>query len=532
MLIGYVSDERYVALPDVLLEFLDSQGNSWETRSRASGAVLLRLDLPPGEYKVILQKPGYGAKFSRIVVPLVEPFHFRMLADGLLGYAWPKWVRSGEASEFRVHSVEPYKLELWRYGWEPEFIRNLGWHDEHGPRATMQVVPDGDFTRTGAKWNEVGYKNSVHSQHVPGPDRSGLYYFRAFATSGRQFAFPWIVAPAKPKSKLAVLASNITWNAYNNFGGRSNYIHADGFPPTPTVNSRVELKRYNDAGFFTWGADKYPPLSFDRPEPFNHIDFHEKITDPIEGRQACHLAPTEWRLLGWLEREGFPYDYYAETQLDDNTLDLNQYRTLITCVHPEYWTRKMYDRVKRWVFEQGGKLLYLGGNGLNCEVELRPDGSVVYHNDKIRGLDVAGLGGKESRMHIRHESEASLVGVAFTPTGVMTGAPYRVVDGSHWIFKGTGLKTGDIFGEKCLHQRCPGGASGHETDKVSLSSPKNVHMLAKGLNPDDGGAEMVIFDTPSGGSVFSVGSINYVASLPVDEFVSRITAKVLKRFLN
>ena len=330
---------------------------------------------------------------------------------------------------------------------------------------------------------------------------------------------------------LKLQLSNITWNAYNNFGGRSNYIHAEGCPPTPTVNSRVELKRYNDAGHFTWSANEYPPLSFDRPEPFNHIDFQEKITDPIEGRQACHLAPAEWRLLGWLEREGFPYDYYAETQLDDGTLDLSSYRVLIAAVHPEYWTRRMYDRVKKWVFEQGGKLLYLGGNGLNCEVELRPDGSVIYHNGVLSGLDVAGHGGKESRLHMRHESEANLVGVVFTPTGAMTGAPYRVVDGSHWIFEGTGLKTGDIFGIQCLHQRCPGGASGHETDKISPSSPKNVKLLAKGLNPDDGGAEMVIFDTDSGGSVFSVGSINYAASLPVDEFVSRITAKVLRRFL-
>jgi hypothetical protein len=537
MLIGYVSDERYVALPDVLLEFIGN-GRSLETRSRASGAV--HLDLPPGDYRVVLHKAGYGAKISHITIPLGEPHHFRLLTDGLLGYAWPKWVRSGEASEFRVHSVEPYKLELWRYGWEPEFVQSLGWHDEHGPRATMQVTPDGDYTRTGVRWNELGYRHSVHSQQVAGPEKSGLYYFRAFTASGRQFSFPLIVAPVKPRARLAVLASNITWNAYNSFGGRSNYIHADGFPETPTVNSRAELKRYNDDGFFTWGADHYSPLSFDRPEPFNHIDFAERITDPIEGRQACHLAPAEWRLLGWLEREGVAYDYYAETQLHHGTLDLSAYRALITAVHPEYWSRRMYDRVKQWVFEEGGRLLYLGGNGLNCEVEFLPErgasaprdlGAVKYLNGKLRGLDVAGLGGKESRLHIRHESEANLLGVVFTPAGAMTGAPYQVVDGSHWIFAGTGLKTGDLFGTKCLHQRCPGGASGHETDKVSPSSPKNVHILARGLNPDSGGAEMVIFDTPGGGRVFSVGSINYVASLPVDEFVSRITARVIREFL-
>jgi len=440
-------------------------------------------------------------------------------------------VRSGEASEFRVHSIEAYKLELWRYGYAPEFVRSLGWHDEHGPRAVMQITPDGDYTRTGVEWNKVGYANSVHSQYVPGPDRSSLYYFRASTASGKQFSFPWIVAPAKPIAQMAVLASNITWNAYNNFGGRSNYIHADGLPSTPTINSRAELKRYSDAGHFTWGADNYPPLSFDRPEPFNHIDFATCITDPIEGRQACHLAPAEWRLLGWLEQQKFAYDYYAETQLDDGTLDLSKYRVLVIAVHPEYWTRKMYDRLKRWVFEEGGRFVYLGGNGLNCEVEWLGNSAMLCHNGKLTGLTVAGLGGYESRYAMRHESEANLLGVVFTPTGAMTGAPYRVVDSSHWAFAGTALKNGDTFGEKSLHMRCPGGASGHETDKVSPSSPSNVNVIAKGLNPDDGGADMLAFDTPAGGAVFSVGSINYVASLPVDEQVSKITANVLRRLL-
>jgi N,N-dimethylformamidase len=529
MLIGYVSDERYVALPDVQLEFIDAGGQSWDCRSRASGAVYL--DLPPGEYRTVLQKPGFGAKLTRIHVPIAEPIQFRLLADGLQGYVWPKWVRAGEAAEFRVHSIEPFKLELWRYGWEPTFVRSLGWHDEHGPLATMQITPDGDYSQTGVRWNEVGYANSVHSQHVVGPETSGLYYFRAFTNSGCRFAFPWIVAPAKPSAPIAVLASNITWNAYNNFGGRSNYIHADGLPTTPTINSRSELKRYSDAGFFTWGANSYPPLSFDRPEPFNHIDFEERITDPIEGRQDCHLAPSEWRLLGWLEREQFDYDFYAETQLDAGVLDLSAYRVLIASVHPEYWTRRMYDRVKRWVFQEGGRLLYLGGNGLNCEVDLLADGSVVHHNCELSGLDTAGLGGRESRLHIRHESEANLLGVAFTPAGAMTGAPYRVLDASHWAFIGTGLNNGDTFGERCLHQRCPGGASGHETDKITASSPANVHRLAKGMNPDEGGADIVLFSTPAHGAVFSVGSINYVASLPVDDKVSQITANVLRRFL-
>jgi hypothetical protein len=189
----------------------------------------------------------------------------------------------------------------------------------------------------------------------------------------------------------------------------------------------------------------------------------------------------------------------------------------------------MYDRVKRWVFEGGGRLLYLGGNGLNCEVELRGD-TMVVHNGAIRSLWPSGIGA-ESRFAKRHESEANLLGVVFTPAGIMTAAPYRIQDASHWAFAGTGLGDGDVFGERSLHMRCPGGASGHETDKVSPSSPPEVRVLAKGLNPDEGGAEMVHFETPGGGAVFSAGSICYPSCLPVDEHVSRITANVLRHFL-
>ena len=74
-------------------------------------------------------------------------------------------------------------------------------------------------------------------------------------------------------------------------------------------------------------------------------------------------------------------------------------------------------------------------------------------------------------------------------------------------------------------------ASGHETDKRSPHSPPGTQLLAKGTNPDNGGAELVCFETPSGGAVFSAGSISYIHSLLVDPPLSRITSNVLTRYL-
>ena len=530
MLIGYVSDERYVALPDTLLEFTGPAGDVVQARSGASGAVYA--DLSPGPWGVVLARQGYGSKRVSISVVEGRPCHFRLLADGLLGYAWPKWVRGGERSEFRVHSHEAYKLELFRYGREKEFVRTIGWYDEHGPRANVQITPDGDYTQTGVQWNRHGYTSPRHPQQVAAPEHSGLYYFHATTEQGRFFSFPWIVAPAAPAAPVAVLASNITWNAYNNFGGRSNYIHPDRVPSTPTVNARLDLDRYTSDEHMQFSVEDYPPLSFDRPELINHIPEGTEITDPVEGRSTCHVAPAEWRLFGWLEREGLEYDLYAETQFHQGVLSLDAYQVVITSTHPEYWSKEMYFNLKEWVFERGGKLLYLGGNGLNCPVEFIDEYTMTIRNGTYKGIS-ANLKefGKESRMHTYYESEANLLGVVCTDSGIMTGAPYRAIDASHWIFEGTGLNDGDIFGEKCLHMRCWGGASGHETDKMSPSSPAGTKLLAKGLNPDNGGAEIVYHETASGGAVYSVGSISYPCSLPVDSNISTITRNVIDRFL-
>jgi hypothetical protein len=356
-----------------------------------------------------------------------------------------------------------------------------------------------------------------------------LYYFHARTDSGRFFSFPWIVAPARPRAKVAVLMGNITWNAYNNFGGRSNYIHADLLPPAPTVNARMELARYNDPEFGTWNAEEYAPLSFDRPEPINHIPEGTEASDPIEGRAACHVAPTEWRVLAWLERERLDYDVYAETQLHAGELDLDAYRVLVLGPHPEYWSREMYARVKSWVFERGGRLVYLGGNGLNCAVSLPDPATMIVHNGDSRKLR-AEIERFESRFGMQVESEANLLGVVYDEAGVMTAAPYRVIAAGHWSLVGTGLKPGDLFGHASQHERIPGGASGHETDKISPSSPAGIEQIAKGMNPDNGGADLVTFSTPSGGAVFSAGSICWPSCLLVDEAVSQITANVLRRF--
>lgn len=528
-LLAYVSDENYMALNNAVLEIAVPDGTTTLLRSSPSGAFYG--SVVPGTYKVVVTKDGYGAKRVTCTFGSDKPYQFRLLSGALMGYMWPKWARSGERSEVRAHSCEQFQLTLWRYGLKKEYIRTVSWYDEHGPNAVMQITPDGDYTQTGVNWNKVGYLSPHTQQFIEAPERSGLYYLWARTPSGESYSFPWVVAPAKPHAKIAVVANTNTWNAYNNFGGRSNYINPTALPATPTVNARQDLARYTSATSVWASADEeYRPLSFERPEHGNHIFDNSpwdnsSIDDLIQGRLQCGLAPAEWRLLGWMEREGFDYDYYAEAQLHDGSMPLDAYEVLVIGVHPEYWTREMFRCVEEWV-HRGGRLMYLGGNGLNCEVTIEGDSMrcLTFDDTKEPGAI------HESRMHRTYAPEARLLGVAFTDPGVMTAASYAVLDATHWSLEGTGLKQGESFGGKSQHERVPGGASGHETDKVTPSSPKQVKVIARGENPGNGGAEMVYVDLGKG-AVFSTGSITWVTSLFPDEKVSRITANVLHRFL-
>lgn len=537
MLIGFVSDERFVAIAGAYVQFDVGGILAASVVSTASGAI--HADIPPGPYRVTLARDGFGAKRVNMTADEDNPYQFRLLSNSLCGYAWPKWLKSGERCEFRVHSAEPFRLSLWRYGRDKEFVRLIGWSDEHGPEAMRQIVPDGDFTQTGTGWNRIGFTNPHINGLVEAPDRSGLYYFHAETASGQFFAFPWIVAPAKPSARIAVLAASNSWNAYNNWGGRSNYVNAAGLPNEPVVYSRQDLKRYQEGPFTEWlpRDEEFLPLTFERPELFNSPFRDESASDPIKGRLQSSMAPGEWRLLAWLEREGFDYDYYSERQLDDGTLNLDSYDVLIFGVHPEYWSARMYCRLKSWVFESGGRLLYLGGNGVNGEVEYVGESAMRINSHlKSEGgtFSMRNAAGNilESRFHRTVECEANLLGVVSTDSGVMTAAPYKALRTGHWAFAGTGLKDGDLFGGNNQHERCPGGASGYETDKMSVFSPKETVLLAKGENPDNGGAEMTIYELPAGGACFSAGSITWIASLLVDHGVSKITSNVITRFLN
>lgn len=75
-----------------------------------------------------------------------------------------------------------------------------------------------------------------------------------------------------------------------------------------------------------------------------------------------------------------------------------------------------------------------------------------------------------------------------------------------------------------------GGGSGWETDQVDRYTPENYVLLAKGTNTSRAGADMIYYDHPVGGGVFSSGSITFGGNLAVDTQLTKMVNNVLKRF--
>src|SRR5207302_6485233 len=73
------------------------------------------------------------------------------------------------------------------------------------------------------------------------------------------------------------------------------------------------------------------------------------------------------------------------------------------------------------------------------------------------------------------------------------------------------------------------GASGWETDKLSDTAPKDIEVIAKGMNRF-GGADMVLREpAATRGGMFSASSVVFSACLLVDAVASRLVNNVMRR---
>jgi hypothetical protein len=539
MITGFVkSAELCSPLSNVRVTRTGPNGNTFEvTESDVKGRFQFEKVDPKDTIR--FEKVGFvnktidGGNFSEII---------RLLEDQLIGYQKKLWFIPGENIEVYVNSPTQFSARLYRHGITKQCVIDLGIFDSF-----FQALPDSYFVDMGLNW-VMNFSYRMPENAVP-----GIYSLLLEAEGQEPFAIPMVVSTPKNKrgklSKLLVLASTNTWQSYNIWGGRSRYRNfeistSSDFANLNSVRHKIKMAvakrlplaiksmiRHALKHGLESEAYKYRKLSVVRP--FTNCSLEDQN---VYNHFTNHLAAGEWRVLAWLEREKIDYDIVSGADLHREPDLLQHYRAILFSTHCEYWTREMYEGLKKHHQDNNLWILNLSGNTMYREIEFFKNGST-----RCVSLSFASSCADESK----------ILGVRFTEDDLSTCAPYRIIEPDHWVFKNiSGIDKFDKFGGMSLNRNTPktysrydpgrpgdkvglvgSGASGWETDKLSRTAPKDIVPIAKGLNKK-GGADMVIRE-PNGsrGGMFSASSITFGGTLLIDKIASKLTQNVISRAL-
>jgi len=406
----------------------------------------------------------------------------------LEGYCTPLSVAPGATIDFKVSTgADAVSVTYMRLKKQADGALGI-------PMAAAALVPGRLKDNPAAAYEtHCGWATDI-SLVIPSNWESGLYAAKCEDTSGFVFYIVFIVRPnPAAKKDFAVLANTNTWTAYNDWGGRSQYT---------SPNAAV--------------------LTLERPNP---------ATSPVDDHQLNHLTRAELWVLAWLEDAGYSFDVYADHDFHEGIAGLSEYKALILHTHPEYWSFEMLDYLEAFL-AQGGKLLYLAGNGIYERVQ---------YDSTSRKMILRNGNAANPRWLFREQvpprPERAVLGVAYEGdnwSGNMADyAPFAVTLANHPFLQGTGLQNGDLIGASGLN----GAASGWEMDTSKQlpghdpgAPPGNIQVLAEGTNvgpANDFAGQITYYETGAGGFVFSAGSLTFGGSLAMDSNLQRIVRNVL-----
>ncbi len=407
---------------------------------------------------------------------------------------------------------------------------------------------------------------------VPVDLRSGIYAARVETQSGRDH-IPFVVRPrsGRPTADVCFLFSSATYMAYAN-------SHKNVDAPTGRefeCGSMLELRTHD---LFLNAHREYGYSTYDTHRDGSGVCYTSRLRPILDMRPDSHVGQdARWNftadthITDWLEVGDYTYDVITDEDLHDEGLALiSPYRVLISGTHPEYTSLAMWRALSTYR-DLGGRLMYLGGNGFYWRVAYHPDLPGVL---EVRRAENGPRGWAAEPGEYYHSFTGeygglwrylgrppqALVGVGFSAAGFDVSSYYRRQPGSfdqraRFIFEGIGDE--ELIGD---FGAAGGGAAGWEIDihDDGLQAPPNTLVVASSENhsnayvttpedpegcflPLDGvqdpkaRADMVFFECPNGGAVFSTGSIAWGPALSYNGYnnnVSRITRNVLDRFLD
>ncbi|HEX4171293.1 MAG TPA: N,N-dimethylformamidase beta subunit family domain-containing protein [Acetobacteraceae bacterium] len=407
---------------------------------------------------------------------------------------------------------------------------------------------------------------------VPADWPTGFYAAHISNAAGEDY-IPFIVRPRQPRAEVVLVVPTFSYQVYGCFvrPGRGAEIAERALAwgalrETPDMNPQFGLSCYNNHsdGSGVSLVTQFRPMLDTRPRQF-------ALMDPAEGGSGTARWVADNYIDQFLSTIGIAHDLITDHDLHaDGVAALAPYRVVIAAQHPEYHSERMMQAFEAFL-GQGGRLMYLGGNGFYWRAEPseeQPDTLEVRRAEggirtwaTLPGESYHAFGGGYGGLWRRIGRPGhKLVGISFSSQGRHLGFPYRFVAGiedprAAFMKAGLDVHDGTMFGDAGY---MGGGADGFELDSVNAGygTPPHALVVAKGvvIHPDYGWvnedmlthihpleqqdwscADMTFFETASGGAVFSVGSMTYAGSLMIENGTSllgRLTANVVRRFVD
>ena len=423
------------------------------------------------------------------------------------GYVNSLSVEIGEVLQFHISTSSPtYQINIYKLGLTHTLV-----YTSPVISGGKLPVPDSAYSN-GCNW-PVSFSLLIDQSWKPG------VYSAQFPVASGNGEIVFSVRSPNPGSisKILVIMSTNTMQAYNNYGGKSIY-------------------NYNSTNL-----QRAVKVSFNRPFTYTaQYDYYAWEND----------------LVNWLEQNKFDAEFASDVDIEKYPDLLSNYNVVIYVGHEEYWS--LPERVNIQSFaDSGGRVMFLSGNTCWWQVRFEDNYQTMacYKSSTLDPL----TGVNDSLVTVNWYAppvvnpEDAMTGVSYRFGGYVNFQNYLMPsDGyggytayntQNWIYKGSGLKDGDIFGQSST-------IVGYETDgarftwqngvPVSLGqdgTPANFQILgiSKAGGPDfsnNNHAVMGIHYTNNNGAIFTASTTDWVDGLVSDTSVQRITLNILNTFLS
>jgi len=399
------------------------------------------------------------------------------------GYASQVSVVSGNELDLHVSADPParYRVDVYRIGWYggsgARLVACAPGCQTDEPGAAQPVPPFDPST---------GYLNAgwpVTDRLTVRPGWTSGYYLAELVltdgpNAGRGSWVPFVVRERPTQaSDVLVQAPVNTWQAYNDWGGRSLYSN------------------------FTGLGDNH--VSFDRP-----YDEKTMITAAGPATDNANLPQiSEFPLVRFLERSGYDVSYTTDVDTDANPGGLLRHRLVMIAGHDEYWTKGIHDALQQ-ARDLGTNLAFVGANIGFWQVRYE-DGrrTVVEYRKAGRDPEIdPALKTVMSRNLVPPRPECELLGVQgiVEPGNQSIGIedldvnPGALTD--PW-FVGTGFTSTSVLP----------GLVGYEWDLVTpgCKTPPLTDLFHTPGRSGSPNADAVRYTAASGARVFSAGSLRF-----------------------